>query len=151
MNDLVEMLSPNEDKIGGLKIRKPSAGTLALCDFAKLKMISGNVSEVPFFEAVAFFYIHSQDMSEVRGKLFDKTQGVTEDGCSLSFVNAVTDWADGVDLGTVGDMGDKIGELLYEAMKPKVEPNQAGGSDDITNVVAVKAEEAKKKDPQPTT
>jgi len=151
MNDLLEMLSPDEDKIGGLKIKKPSAGTLALCDFAKLKMISGNVSEVPFFEAVAFFYIHSQEMSEVRGKLFDNSQGVTGDGCSLSFVNAVTDWADGVDLGTVGDMGDKIGELLSEAMSPKVEPSESKGTGDISDVVAEKAEEAKKKDPQPIT
>jgi hypothetical protein len=152
MNDLVEMLSPDEDKIGDLKIKKPTAGTLSLCDFAKLKMTSGGISEVPFFEAVAFFYIHSQDMSEVRGKLFDKSQGVTEDGCSLAFINAVTDWGDSVELGTIGEMGDKISSLLTEAMSPKVEPDQASSDGtDISNVVAEQAEDAKKKDHQPIT
>jgi hypothetical protein len=149
-SELDELLAPNHINVGGVKVRKPTAGTLSLCDFAKLKMINGSFSEVPFFEAIAFFYIHSQPLSEVRGKLFDSSLGLTENGCSLSFVNAVTDWADSVELGAVTEMGDTIGRLLTEAMSPKVEPSEESSEAEISAVVAKDASDAKKKEPQPS-
>lgn len=119
--DIVNMISPSEESYGSIKLRKPTAGTLSLCDFAKLKITSGVGSELPFFEAIAFFYIHSKNLKEVKQELFDTSMGRDDDGRTLAFVDAVVQWGDEVELGGVAEMGGKIGEMLSEAMSPKVE------------------------------
>jgi len=134
--DIEEVLKPMEESFGSINLRKPTAGTLSLCDFAKLKITSGSASEVPFFEAIAFFYIHSQPVDLVRKGLFDYSDGKDENGCSLKFINTVLDWADNVELGSIADMGEVIGKLLQEAMSPKVEPEEGGSTeDDIAAIV----------------
>lgn len=120
--DIKSFLSSDELNINGVAIRKPTAGTLALCDLAKLSMTSGKQSEVPFFEALAFFYIHAHNIKDVRVKLFDLKEGKSEEGRSHAFECAVIDWADNVDLGSVSDMGERITDLLTEAMSAQVEP-----------------------------
>jgi len=88
---------------------------------------------VPFYEAIAFFYIHSQPLTKVRELIFDKSQGVDEKGCSVSFINEVISWADKVELGSISDMGETIGELLVEALTPKVEPIEEKEDDKISD------------------
>ena len=40
--DIEEVLKPMEESFGSINLRKPTAGTLSLCDFAKLKITSGS-------------------------------------------------------------------------------------------------------------
>lgn len=137
--DISEFLSSDELNINGVAIRKPTAGTLALCDLAKLSMTSGKQTEVPFFEALAFFYIHAHNIKDVRGKLFDLKDGKSDEGRSYAFECAVIDWADTVDLGSVNDMGEKIASLLNEAMSAKVEPaDQKMTDDQVSDIVGEK-------------
>lgn len=143
--DILDVLHPAVEKFGNIELRKPTAGTLSLCDFAKLKITQGGASEVPFFEAVAFFYIHSHPVDEVRRSLFDKSGGVDENGCSLSFISEVLGWADEVDLGNIAEMGDKISLLLTEAMTPKVEPTGEDQKESDESISAIVSKDPKKK------
>lgn len=136
-SDIEQYISPDTDTIGSLEIRKPTAGTLSLCDFAKLKIASGGVTSVPFYEAIAFFYIHSQPLDVVRKLVFDFSEGKDENGCSLRFTSEVIAWGDTVELGSIGQMGEKIAELLQEALTPKVESAEDKKvEDEVTNVLA---------------
>ena len=147
--DIVNMLAPEVEGFGSIKLKKPTAGSLSLCDFAKLKITSGGVSEVPFFEAVAFFYIHSHSVNEVRASLFDKSQGVDENGCSLKFIGEVLAWGDEVDLGNIAQMGEKIGGMLNEAMSPKVEPTGEDQKETDEGIAQIVTKDPKKKQPTP--
>ena len=147
--DIVDILSPDTERFGELTLRKPTAGTLSLCDFAKLKITSGGESEVPFFEAIAFFYIHSHSVGDIRVKLFDKSLGVDENGCSLVFINEVIAWADEVELGSISEMGEKIGAMLNEAMNPKVEPKEDNKKVDDDDIAAIVSDDPKKKKEEP--
>ena len=40
-DDVVDIIRPSEEDYGSIRLRKPTAGTLSLCDFAKLKIASG--------------------------------------------------------------------------------------------------------------
>lgn len=137
--DIVNILKPDTQKVGNVKIRKPTAGTLTLCDFAKLKIATGGATSVPFYEAIAFFYIHSQPLDEVRGLIFDKSQGEDEHGSSLAFINTVIKWADTVQLGSISSMGETIGELLVDALTPQVEPKEEDGEkiadDELSGII----------------
>lgn len=136
MEDIEQYLKSDYDAIGSVKIRKPTAGTLSLCDFAKLKIASGGATTVPFYEAIAFFYIHSQPIEKVRELIFDVSQGKDENGCSLCFVNEVISWADTVELGSINEMGEKIGTLLVNALSPKVEPAENNDADtEVQNLI----------------
>lgn len=147
-DDIVDMIRPTEENYGSIRLRKPTAGTLSLCDFAKLKIASGGASEVPFFEAIAFFYIHSQDLGAVKEKLFDKSLGKNDEGCTIAFINEVVEWADKVELGDIGAMGEKIGTMLTEAMNPKAEPlSQEANEDQVASIVGDKPK--KKAKPRP--
>lgn len=151
MSDEVEkMLAPSVEEYGSVKLRKPTGGTLSLCDFAKLRIVSGGVSEVPFFEAVAFFFIHSKPLEEVRGLLFNNKMGAGENGVSLAFTQAVIEWGDDVELGTMGEMGEKIGTMLQEAMTPHVEPSKKPKADEGTVTEMVTGGEGKKKEEPPS-
>ena len=123
IEDIKAVLDSDVETFGSVELRKPTAGTLSLCDFAQLKIATGGATTVPFFEAIAFFYIHSQPLELVREILFDKSQGVDENGCSLRFINSVIDWGDNVELGGIGEMGEKIAQLLQDALTPKVQPS----------------------------
>ena len=137
--EIASLLTADEMDINGVSIRKPTAGTLALCDIAKLSMTSGKESDVPFFEALAFFYIHANQLAKVRTVLFDNSLGRSESGRSLAFEAEVIEWADNVDLGSIGQMGQKISELLGEAMDAKVEVEDKNVSpDEIATVVSEK-------------
>lgn len=137
--DIKSFLTPDELEINGVMVRKPTAGTLALCDIAKLSMTSGQDTDVPFFEALAFFYIHANKLVEVRTVLFDNSLGRSEAGRSLAFESAVIDWADNVDLGSIGQMGEKISELLGEAMDAKVEVEEKTlNPEDVSAVITEK-------------
>jgi hypothetical protein len=137
IDDIKQYLEPEGDKIGKVSIRKPTAGTLSLCDFAQLKIASGGATSVPFYEAIAFFFIHSQPLEYVRSLIFDSSKGHNESGCSLVFVNEVIQWGDTVDLGSINEMGDKISELLVSALTPKVEPlNESSAEDDVKNLIS---------------
>ena len=150
-DDIVDILKPNEEEFGSIKLRKPTAGTLSLCDFAKLQITSGGASDVPFFEAIAFFYIHSKPLEEVRTLLFDNSKGRDDNGCSLVFVSDVLQWADSVELGSIGEMGEKIGSMLTEAMNPKVEPLSDGASDEkVSELITGKESKKKETPPQPS-
>jgi hypothetical protein len=143
-DDITSVLQPEVETFGGIQLRKPTAGTLSLCDFAKLKITSGGMSEVPFFEAVAFFYIHSHQVKEVRKSLFDKSEGVDENGCTLKFINSVLQWADDVELGSISEMGDKIGTMLSEAMSPKVEPSGEDQKESDESIAELVSDDPKK-------
>lgn len=149
--DIVNVIKPSEELYGGVKLRKPTAGTLSLCDFAKLRITQGGQSDVPFFEAIAFFYIHANKVDVVREVLFDLSLGKDDEGRSISFVKAVVGWADDVELGTIADMGDKIGEMLSNAMGAKVEPIEEA-KDASLEVEAVVSDAKKKEEvvPQPS-
>jgi hypothetical protein len=147
--DIVDILKPAEEQYGSIKLRKPTAGTLSLCDFAKLKIASGGVSEVPFFEAIAFFYIHANPLKDVRAMLFDNSQGRDDNGCSMVFVSNVLEWADQVELGGITDMGEKIGEMLTEAMNPKVEPTSESSTDEKVSELVTGVQSKKKEAPPP--
>lgn len=149
--DIINIIKPSEELYGGVKLRKPTAGTLSLCDFAKLRITQGGQSNVPFFEAIAFFYIHANKIDVVRGVLFDLSHGKDDEGRSISFVNAVVEWADNVELGTITQMGDKIGEMLADAMGAKVEPAE-DNKDSSIEVEAVVSDAKKKEEvaPQPS-
>lgn len=137
IEDIEEYLEPDEETIGSISIRKPTAGTLSLCDFAQLKIASGGATSVPFYEAIAFFFIHSRPLEEVRDLLFDISQGRDENGCSLKFINTVLAWGDEVDLGNVSDMGETIGRLLTKALTPKVEPSEEKkAEDEVSELIA---------------
>lgn len=137
--DIASFLSPDELSINGVSIRKPTAGTLALCDIAKLSMTSGKPTDVPFFEALAFFYIHAHNLKDVRGKLFDRKNGKSEEGRSVSFECAVIDWADSVDLGSIAEMGERIADLLNEAMNAQVEPVEDDmNEEEVSAIIAEK-------------
>jgi hypothetical protein len=141
--DIEGLISPDVLNINGVQVRKPSAGSLALCDFAKLKMLSGTGTEFPFFEALAFFYIHSQPLTEVRKLIFDKSLGHSDNGTSIAFFNAVIDWGDEVELGSVNDMGDMITSMLQEAMSPKVEAVESSASESQIKELVGEVEEKK--------
>jgi|GEM_PF-6183237 len=123
------LISPDVIKVGGVKVRKPTAGTLAVCDFAKLSLLSGAGSEVPFYEALAFFFIHSEPIKKVRELVFDYSLGKNDSGASIVFANAVLDWADDVEVGSINEMGETIAQLINEAMSPNVEPTSSADSD----------------------
>ena len=144
--DIKAILKPDEEDFGNIKLRKPTAGTLSLCDFAKLSMVSGQATDVQFFEAVAFFYIHSLPLAEARKSVLDGSDGYDADGRSLKFVNNVMDWSDSVELGSVNKMGEKIGEMLNDALSPQVEPMESGkSSDEQVEEIVGKAEKVAKK------
>lgn len=148
--EIENIISPSVEEYGSVKLRKPTGGTLSLCDFAKLRIVSGGVSEVPFFEALAFFFIHSKPLEEVRGLLFNNEMGAGDNGVSLAFTQAVIEWGDEVELGSLGEMGEKIGGMLAEAMTPHVEPTSKKGADEGTVTAMVTGEDGKKKEEHPS-
>ena len=79
--------------------------------------------------------------------MFKKGAEKDEDGRPFPFVEAVIEWADSVELGSVTDMGEKIGEMLTEAMSPKVEAidDDDKADKEIENVLDL----AKKKEVEP--
>jgi hypothetical protein len=130
VNSVIEsLISPDVIAVGDIKVRKPTAGTLAVCDFAKLSILSGSGSEVPFYEALAFFFIHSEPIKKVRELVFDYSLGKNDSGASIAFANAVLDWADDVEIGSINEMGETIAKLINEAMSPNVEPASSADSD----------------------
>lgn len=140
------LISPDVVRIGDVSVRKPTAGTLALCDFAKLSLLSGEGSSLPFFEALAFFFIHAKPIKEVRALVFDKSLGVSDNGCSVAFANAVLDWADEVEIGSVNELGETIGNLITEAMTPIVEPiSDAVQEKEVSDVINSTSEEEEEK------
>ena len=146
--DIQKIIAPSEEEYGSIKLRKPTGGTLALCDFAKLRIVSGGASEVPFFEAIAFFFIHSKPLDDVRGLLFDGEKGINANGVSNAFIQGVVEWGDDHELGNITEMGNKIGAMLTEAMTPSVEPVNKKKTDEATVTEVVTGEKGKKKDPQ---
>lgn len=148
--DIESIISPREEDFGSIKLRKPTAGTLSLCDFAKLKITSGGVSELPFFEAIAFFYIHSKNLMDVKKELFDFSMGKNEDGCSIKFVDSVVQWGDEVELGGIAEMGEKIGVMLSEAMSPKVEALSESSDEGETSAIITGESKKKAMPPQPS-
>jgi|11_taG_2_1085331.scaffolds.fasta_scaffold00519_16 hypothetical protein len=145
--DIKEILKPEEEEFAGIKLRKPTAGTLSLCDFAKLSMVTGQQTEFQMFEAIAFFYIHSKALKDARKSVLSAEDGFDADGRSLKFVADVMDWADSVELGDVNKMGDKIGEMLNDALNPKVSPTDDGKPSDseVEELVSKTEKVAKKK------
>lgn len=143
-SDIEQYLKPDTDTIGNIEIRKPTAGTLSLCDFAKLKIASGGATSVPFYEAIAFFYIHSQPLDVVRKLVFDFSEGRDESGCSLKFTTEVIAWGDTVELGSIGQMGEKIASLLQEALTPKIESAEDSKTEDEVSAVLAEIDPKKK-------
>lgn len=145
MSDALEaLISPDTIKVGSIRVRKPTAGTLAICDFARLSLLTGAQSEVPFFEALAFFFIHSNPVKTVRSLVFDTSMGKNESGTSVAFADAVLDWADGVEIGSINEMGVVIGDLINEAMTPHVEPKSPSTNQaDVEAIIKKETEEKK--------
>ena len=75
--------------------------------------------------------------------MFDNSLGKNDEGCSIAFINEVVEWADKVELGDIGEMGEKIGTMLTEAMNPKAEPLSQEASDE--QVASIVGDKPKKK------
>ena len=96
-SNLESLLAPanGTTEFGDIKLRPITAGTLALCELGKLKLMKMAEGEEPdFFEVMAFLFLHSRKPKEVRKIMFDKSEGKDDNGRCIVFVDAVIEWAE---------------------------------------------------------
>ena len=119
-----QIVDNDEITIEGITFRKMTAGTFTLCDMANISIINGKGGQYELFEINAFLWIHNVDPKEARAKIFDESMGKDSEGRSLSFVNAVMDWADEIPLTAYANLAKTVGSMVDDSFKNAVVPDE---------------------------
>lgn len=119
-------------EIDDIKLRPITAGTLALCELGKIKLMNMAEGDDPnFFEVMSFLFIHSMKPKEVRKIMFDKSDGKDEEGRCVVFVDAVIDWAEkSFPISGYTNGLERMAKMMEEAFAGTVEA-VAEGVDDV--------------------
>jgi len=118
-HNVSELLKPDATEVFGMKCRRVSCGSFSLCQKAKLKLLHG-ADEVDIFEVLAYFYIHTNDLTDCRRLLFDKSEG-EDDGVSIAFKEAVYSWGDTLNILDIEQAIKVIVSMMEDATKGMVE------------------------------
>lgn len=105
-------------KIGELKLRPFTAGSLLILKKVGNHLIMGGQTDNAEFDILSFIYIHTAPLPEVRYKSFDKQR----------FWEAVLEWADKVKVQELEQAGKIIEEIIVSSGLAIASPVETKGS-----------------------
>lgn len=110
-------------KIGDLKLRSFTAGSLLILKKVGNKLVLGGASEDPEFDILSFIYIHTAPIQEVRYKSFDKQR----------FWEAVLEWADKIKVQELEQAGKVIEQIIVSSGLAIASPLEGKGGGESPN------------------
>ncbi|NBT67692.1 MAG: hypothetical protein EBT78_08030 [Betaproteobacteria bacterium] len=109
-------------KIGELKLRPFTAGSLLILKKVGNHLIMGGQTDNAEFDILSFIYIHTAPLAEVRYKSFDKQR----------FWEAVLEWADKVKVQELEQAGKIIEEIIVSSGLAIASPIEGKGGGDAS-------------------